>query len=250
MAQNVINLRPSTRAHLARVCAYGAFLRMCWLFGVQLDVRLWQRDKRWHCARSFRLKFGEDDEHSAELFFIDTSPGIAEYQTAPWANASGDKSLGLSCKPVSDTWLDLLFGCLFYSGCCVGGAMSAQQSTALTLIWPSNMSLSLSLESKGSYCEARLALQMRSTRMLAPQQIAYAARHGRQMPIALTSQLMYSRASMEAVHVVASIQCVTHTRLPMSPGLGTCHVGSKCMTISFQACILHCRWHSQPIVVD
>lgn len=57
---------------------------------VQLDVRLWQRDKRWHCARSFQLKFGEDDEHSAELFFIDTSPGIANYQTAPWANATGD----------------------------------------------------------------------------------------------------------------------------------------------------------------
>ena len=72
-------------------------MRLCWISctwrpdggiwcGNQLDVRLAARDMRWHCERWFSLRLLGG---AAELFFIDTSPGVLEYRTAPWAGNPG-----------------------------------------------------------------------------------------------------------------------------------------------------------------
>jgi len=52
----------------------------------QLDVRLAARDARWHCERWYSLSLLGG---AADVFFIDTSPGVAEYQAAPWAGNPG-----------------------------------------------------------------------------------------------------------------------------------------------------------------
>lgn len=52
----------------------------------QLDVALWEQDWRWHCERSFTLTLGDG---MVDLFFIDTNPGIKDYQTAVFANNTG-----------------------------------------------------------------------------------------------------------------------------------------------------------------
>jgi tartrate-resistant acid phosphatase type 5 len=57
---------------------------------VQLDARLAGRDWRWHCERFFSLALGGGD---VELFFIDTSPGVASYAEAPWAVNAGAAAL-------------------------------------------------------------------------------------------------------------------------------------------------------------
>jgi len=55
---------------------------------VQLDVALWEQDWRWHCERSFMLTLGNG---VADLFFIDTNPAISDYQTAVFANNTGEQ---------------------------------------------------------------------------------------------------------------------------------------------------------------
>lgn len=40
------------------------------------------RDARWHCERWFSLSLLRG---AAEMFFIDTSPGVLDYRAAPWA---------------------------------------------------------------------------------------------------------------------------------------------------------------------
>ena len=62
-------------------CSHG---RTFWQ--MQLDARLAERDWRWHCERFFSLALGGGD---VELFFIDTSPGVASYAKAPWAVNAG-----------------------------------------------------------------------------------------------------------------------------------------------------------------
>lgn len=66
---------------------------------VQLDVALWEQDWRWHCERNFKLSLGGG---KLDLFFIDTNPGISEYQTAVFANHTGGPLhvhvKGLSCS--------------------------------------------------------------------------------------------------------------------------------------------------------
>lgn len=52
----------------------------------QLDARLAERDGRWHCERFFTLTLAGGD---VEIFFIDTSPGVASYQAAVWARNAG-----------------------------------------------------------------------------------------------------------------------------------------------------------------
>ncbi len=52
----------------------------------QLDVRLAARDTRWHCERWYSLSLLSG---AADVFFIDTSPGVAEYQSASWAGNPG-----------------------------------------------------------------------------------------------------------------------------------------------------------------
>ncbi|KAK9842199.1 hypothetical protein WJX81_000205 [Elliptochloris bilobata] len=52
----------------------------------QLDVRLAARDARWHCERWFSLALLGG---VAEIFFIDTSPGVLNYRSAPWAANPG-----------------------------------------------------------------------------------------------------------------------------------------------------------------
>ena len=53
---------------------------------MQLDVRLADRDARWHCERFFTLTLAGGQ---VDMFFIDTSPGVASYQSAPWAANPG-----------------------------------------------------------------------------------------------------------------------------------------------------------------
>ena len=55
-------------------------------FPTQLDVRLADRDARWHCERFFTLTLAGGQ---VDMFFIDTSPGVASYRTAPWAANPG-----------------------------------------------------------------------------------------------------------------------------------------------------------------
>jgi hypothetical protein len=52
----------------------------------QLDQRLAARDWRWHCERSYTLLLADGQ---VELFFIDTSPFVQEYQTAVWSVNEG-----------------------------------------------------------------------------------------------------------------------------------------------------------------
>ena len=56
------------------------------VFVLQLDVSLWEQDWRWHCERNFKLSLGDG---KVDLFFVDTNPGIVEYQTAVFANHKG-----------------------------------------------------------------------------------------------------------------------------------------------------------------
>ena len=53
---------------------------------LQLDQRLAERDWRWHLERSYTLSLSN---HQVELFFIDTSPFVQEYQTAVWSVNEG-----------------------------------------------------------------------------------------------------------------------------------------------------------------
>ena len=53
---------------------------------MQLDVRLADRDARWHCERFFTLTLAGGQ---VDMFFIDTSPGVVSYRTAPWATNPG-----------------------------------------------------------------------------------------------------------------------------------------------------------------
>jgi tartrate-resistant acid phosphatase type 5 len=53
---------------------------------VQLDARLTQRDKRWHCERSFTVPAAGG---RAEIFFIDTTPIVDDYQHVSWAKNRG-----------------------------------------------------------------------------------------------------------------------------------------------------------------
>lgn len=48
----------------------------------QLDIRLTQRDNRWHCERSFSQRFANG---AVELFFIDTTPIMSQYKDEKWA---------------------------------------------------------------------------------------------------------------------------------------------------------------------
>ena len=54
---------------------------------LQLDVALWEQDWRWHCERNFKLSLGSS---AVDLFFVDTNPGMSDYQTAAFANHTGD----------------------------------------------------------------------------------------------------------------------------------------------------------------
>ncbi len=53
---------------------------------VQLDQRLADRDWRWHLERSYTLSLANGH---VELFFIDTSPFVEDYQTAVWSVNEG-----------------------------------------------------------------------------------------------------------------------------------------------------------------
>lgn len=53
---------------------------------VQLDQRLADRDWRWHLERSYTLSLASGH---VELFFIDTSPFVEDYQTAVWSVNEG-----------------------------------------------------------------------------------------------------------------------------------------------------------------
>lgn len=53
----------------------------------QMDVRLKERDSRWHCSRSFAL---EDPSRFVDIFFIDTTPILTtKYNNASWATNRG-----------------------------------------------------------------------------------------------------------------------------------------------------------------
>ena len=52
----------------------------------QLDVRLTERDARWHCERFFTLSLADGD---VEIFFIDTTPIITSYYDRVWADNRG-----------------------------------------------------------------------------------------------------------------------------------------------------------------
>ena len=53
---------------------------------LQLDRRLTDRDWRWHLERSYTLLLANGQ---VEMFFIDTSPFVQEYQTAVWSVNEG-----------------------------------------------------------------------------------------------------------------------------------------------------------------
>ena len=53
---------------------------------MQLDQRLADRDWRWHLERSYTLSLA--NKH-VELFFIDTSTFVEDYQTAVWSVNEG-----------------------------------------------------------------------------------------------------------------------------------------------------------------
>ena len=54
---------------------------------LQLDRRLTDRDWRWHLERSYTLSLANGQ---VDMFFIDTSPFVQEYQTAVWSVNEGE----------------------------------------------------------------------------------------------------------------------------------------------------------------
>ncbi|CAL8470778.1 g10320 [Coccomyxa elongata] len=52
----------------------------------QLDVRLRERDSRWHCERSWTMTLADG---AVDFFFIDTSPMVQEYHQVVWASNRG-----------------------------------------------------------------------------------------------------------------------------------------------------------------
>ena len=60
---------------------------------LQLDRRLTDRDWRWHLERSYTLSLANGQ---VEMFFIDTSPFVQEYQTAVWSVNEGELFLQAS----------------------------------------------------------------------------------------------------------------------------------------------------------
>ena len=66
---------------------------------LQLDVRLARRDPRWHCERTFRLTLAGGQ---VDIFFIDTTPLLAEYEDVPWRDNRGTPARALplpACLP-------------------------------------------------------------------------------------------------------------------------------------------------------
>ncbi len=53
---------------------------------LQLDAGLARRDPRWHCERSFAVSLAGG---AVELFFIDTTPLLAEHAGVAWASNRG-----------------------------------------------------------------------------------------------------------------------------------------------------------------
>eukprot|EP00884_Botryococcus_braunii_P018240 jgi/Botrbrau1/509/Bobra.110_2s0138.1 len=47
----------------------------------ELSVKLWERDRRWHCQRYYKLQAGGG---AVDLFFIDTNPFLKLYHGVPW----------------------------------------------------------------------------------------------------------------------------------------------------------------------
>lgn len=78
-----------------------------WGLLLQLDVFLWEQDWRWHCERNFKLTFGNG---VLDLFFIDTNPGISEYQTAVFANNTGEQ-LACACPQLCIGSSDFVRNC-------------------------------------------------------------------------------------------------------------------------------------------
>ena len=80
----------SLTCHAALVCTRADLQR-----AAQLDVRVAERDARWHCERWFSLSLLRG---AAEVFFIDTSPGVLDYRAAPWAVNPGACALPLDIQ--------------------------------------------------------------------------------------------------------------------------------------------------------
>ncbi len=59
---------------------------------LQLDIRLVERDWRWHCERFFTLPLARSmfTPMQVEIFFIDTNPALPEYHEAAWAERPGE----------------------------------------------------------------------------------------------------------------------------------------------------------------
>ncbi|KAK9862760.1 hypothetical protein WJX84_003264 [Apatococcus fuscideae] len=57
----------------------------------QLDIRLVERDWRWHCERFYSLPLARSmfTTTQVEIFFIDTNPALPEYHEARWAERPG-----------------------------------------------------------------------------------------------------------------------------------------------------------------
>ncbi len=68
-----------TREPTPAGCPSKADARTVW---PQLDVRLRERDSRWHCERSWTMALADG---AVEFFFIDTSPMVQEYHYVIWA---------------------------------------------------------------------------------------------------------------------------------------------------------------------
>lgn len=52
----------------------------------QMDLALTQRDWRWNLQRKYTVSLGQWD---ADIFFIDTTPFVADYRAQPWAQLPG-----------------------------------------------------------------------------------------------------------------------------------------------------------------
>ena len=77
-AVKIVHISKMARAPTAEKVPY-------WLCA-QLDIRLQQRDRRWHCERFWTVKLADG---VIEIFFIDTSPLVHEYQKVVWAENKG-----------------------------------------------------------------------------------------------------------------------------------------------------------------
>lgn len=94
---------------------------------LQLDVRLRDRDSRWHCERSWTMTLAEG---AVEFFFIDTSSMVQKYREVVWAVNRGARKSPTAAHAISD-----VSPVLWAAGTSCQVLVQAKQTSANDGVW-------------------------------------------------------------------------------------------------------------------